>query len=178
MADSRDPFARHVERLRACRVCPNVFAPPVVGAVRGARIFLLGQAPGPRERVYMGAVIRCFPGKLAGGQGDRRPSAAEIEACGRHFDEELALLRPELVLAVGRMAIERLMPGDRLDALVGRAFPLTRQGHSFTCVPLPHPSGLNRWLQTEQGKALLGQGLALIARHPAWQATFGEGARG
>jgi uracil-DNA glycosylase len=43
-------FAAYVEALRACRRCPGVQPPPVVGAVEGARILLVGQAPGPRER--------------------------------------------------------------------------------------------------------------------------------
>jgi uracil-DNA glycosylase len=42
-------FARHVERLLACRACPNVFGEPVTGAVAGARVMLVGQAPGPHE---------------------------------------------------------------------------------------------------------------------------------
>ncbi len=200
-----DLFSRHMERLRACRLCESVQAPPVVGAVRGARVFLMGQAPGPRERedgrpfvwtagttlfrwfdsigveetlfrekVYMGAVIRCFPGKMVRGGGDRRPSRGEIEACDRFFAAELELLKPRLVLAVGKMAIERLMPGGRLDDLVGRSFEISRAGHGFTCIPLPHPSGLNRWIQTDSGKALLRQALELAASHPAWLETFGE----
>ena len=43
-------FGAYLEALRACRLCPEVQPPPVVGAVPGARILLLGQAPGPRER--------------------------------------------------------------------------------------------------------------------------------
>ena len=42
-------FARHVELLTACAACPNVFGRPVVGAVAGARVMLVGQAPGPHE---------------------------------------------------------------------------------------------------------------------------------
>lgn len=42
-------FAAHVETLTACRACPNVFGMPVVGAVAGAKIMLVGQAPGPHE---------------------------------------------------------------------------------------------------------------------------------
>lgn len=198
-------FKRHVAQLLACRVCPEVVGPPVVGAVPGARIFLMGQAPGPkeqqsgrpfvwtagttlfrwiasagvaeevfRERAYMGSVIRCFPGKMANGKGDRRPSGAEIAACRPHFEAELALLRPELVLAVGKMAIEALLPGGKLDHLVGRAFPVTLAGHDFTCLPLPHPSGLNRWIQTGKGKALIEKAMRIAAAHPAWRATFPE----
>jgi uracil-DNA glycosylase len=43
------PFARHLETLYACRACPNVFGSPVTGAVAGARVMLVGQAPGPHE---------------------------------------------------------------------------------------------------------------------------------
>lgn len=43
------PFARHLAEMQACRLCPNVLGEPVVGAVAGARVMLVGQAPGPRE---------------------------------------------------------------------------------------------------------------------------------
>ncbi len=42
-------FARHLETLNACRACPNVVGMPVTGAVEGARVMLVGQAPGPHE---------------------------------------------------------------------------------------------------------------------------------
>ena len=44
-----DPFARHLRRLLACRDCATVEGRPVTGAVPGAKIMLVGQAPGPRE---------------------------------------------------------------------------------------------------------------------------------
>jgi uracil-DNA glycosylase len=43
-------FDNHLETLFSCRACPNVFGTPVTGAVRGARVMLVGQAPGPHER--------------------------------------------------------------------------------------------------------------------------------
>lgn len=42
-------FTQHLELLYACRACPNVFGEPVTGAVPGARVMLVGQAPGPHE---------------------------------------------------------------------------------------------------------------------------------
>lgn len=42
-------FDEHLTLLRACRACPNVFGEPVTGAVAGARVMLVGQAPGPHE---------------------------------------------------------------------------------------------------------------------------------
>jgi len=44
-----DAFAEHLATLYACRVCPNVFGEPVTGAVAGAKVMLVGQAPGPHE---------------------------------------------------------------------------------------------------------------------------------
>src|SRR5438046_684668 len=55
-----------------------------------------------REQVYMAAVCRCFPGKAPGG-GDRVPSADEVERCSRHLTSELRLLRPRLVIPVGKL---------------------------------------------------------------------------
>ena len=42
-------FDEHLAALAACRLCPNVLGAPVIGAVAGARVMLVGQAPGPRE---------------------------------------------------------------------------------------------------------------------------------
>lgn len=44
-----DDFRRHLETLYACRACPNVIGQPVTGAVPGAKVMLVGQAPGPHE---------------------------------------------------------------------------------------------------------------------------------
>ena len=43
-------FDQHLAALFSCRACPNVFGRPVTGAVPGARVMLVGQAPGPHER--------------------------------------------------------------------------------------------------------------------------------
>src|SRR5262249_24120635 len=45
----RMTFDDHLQTLFACRACPNVFGQPVTGEVRGARVMLIGQAPGPHE---------------------------------------------------------------------------------------------------------------------------------
>ena len=127
-----------------------------------------------REKVYMGAVIRCFPGKLPDKQGDRKPSRLEMENCSIHHRTEMRLLRPSLVILVGKMAIETLIPHGRLDEVVGLAFAMEEEGHPYTAIPLPHPSGLSRWIQKPEGKALVAQALELIAAQPAWEDAFGR----
>ncbi|MEI6437292.1 MAG: uracil-DNA glycosylase family protein [Candidatus Omnitrophota bacterium] len=119
-----------------------------------------------RASIYMAAVCRCFPGKKATG-GDRVPSPDEIVNCARWLDRELEILRPELVIPVGKLAIGQFIPAGKLDELIGRSFRAERAGCSFDVIPLPHPSGASPWHRMEPGKTYLGKSLKLIAAHPA-----------
>ena len=120
-----------------------------------------------RSSIYMAAVCRCFPGKKESG-GDRVPSLLEIANCSHWLHREIEILRPSLVVAVGKLAIEQFLAGARLDSVVGKMFRLSYAGIRFDLVPLPHPSGASPWHRMEPGKTLLLQGLSLIREHPAF----------
>jgi uracil-DNA glycosylase len=122
-----------------------------------------------RRNVYMAAVCRCFPGKRPGG-GDRVPAPGEVANCSTWLDAELKLLEPALVIAAGKLAIREFLPGDKLDALVGKIHRARRAGVEFDVLPLPHPSGASTWIHVQPGKTLLPRALALLAGHPAWRA--------
>ena len=172
---------------------------PVIGNPVVSRVLLVGQAPGPREagigkpfawtagrmlfkwfagigldeeafrgRVYMAAVCRCFPGRNPGG-GDRVPAPDEIENCSQWLNDELAILKPKLVIAVGKLAIQRFVPLNKLDEVVGRLHRVKYAGLAFDLAPLPHPSGASTWQHVQPGKTLLPRALALIKAHPAWR---------
>ncbi|MBL9187564.1 MAG: uracil-DNA glycosylase family protein [Opitutaceae bacterium] len=119
-----------------------------------------------RDRIYFAAVCRCFPGKRPEG-GDRVPAPEEIEECSAWLEREFALLRPTLVLPVGKLAISQFLGERPLIETIGKNFPITYRGHAVECIPLPHPSGASPWHRMEPGKTLLGSALTLIARHPA-----------
>lgn len=195
-----NPLIELQSALGHCHNCPRMTGPPVHGEPVASPVLLLGQAPGTREveqaqpfcwtagktlfrwfggigldeqafrrGVYMSAVCRCFPGKRPGG-GDRVPDPAEIAACARWWQREIELVRPRLIIAVGRLAITQFMPVHRLDVLVGHSWRLTDgPGDGADLIPLPHPSGASTWFKTEPGLTLLPRALALIAAHPAWR---------
>lgn len=125
-----------------------------------------------RERVYIAAVIRCFPGKDAKSGGDRVPDAAEIANCGRHLDREFALLLPRLVIAVGTLASMQLVGISQLKDAVGRLHRARRAGRAFDVVVLPHPSGRSTWLNKKENAELLSESLRLIREHPTFRSTF------
>jgi uracil-DNA glycosylase len=121
-----------------------------------------------RARIYFAAVCRCFPGKAPGGS-DRVPNPAEIANCSSWLDREIDLLRPRLVIAVGKLAIAQFISLTKLEEVIGRSFRVRRAGRAFDLVPLPHPSGASPWHKIPPGRELLARALQLIASHPAIQ---------
>lgn len=128
-----------------------------------------------RQRIYMAAVARCFPGKANGG-GDRKPDSEEIVRCRTFLEREVAILQPELVLAVGQLAIVEVLGrevgGKKLDQLVGKIVETTWHGVTLDVVPLPHPSGASPWHKMEPGKTLLANALAAAKKHPAMKSVL------
>src|SRR5688500_11427259 len=106
-----------------------------------------------REQCYITSLTRCFPGKAANGKGDRRPSPAELALCRPFLSEELRLVQPLMVLAIGTMAIEHLLGRASLDSVVGTVVEV--EGRRI--LPLPHPSGVSRWLNDPAHQRLVEQ---------------------
>ena len=120
-----------------------------------------------RARIYMAAVARCFPGKATTG-GDRVPDENEVATCGRWLAAEIEILQPALVLPIGKLAIAQFVKFEKLTEVIGGQFRVTKFGHTFDVIPLPHPSGASTWHRMEPGKTLLTRALARIAAHEAW----------
>jgi DNA polymerase len=90
-----------------------------------------------REQVYIANVLKCRPPQ------NRDPVAAETMECLPYLDRQIALLRPKIMLVVGRIAAQNLL---RTDAKLGT---LRQQVHSFGASGVPlvvtyHPAYLLR----------------------------------
>jgi uracil-DNA glycosylase family 4 len=90
-----------------------------------------------REQVYIANVLKCRPPQ------NRDPGAAETVECLPYLDRQIALLRPKIMLVVGRIAAQNLL---RTDATLGS---LRQQVHSFGASGVPlvvtyHPAYLLR----------------------------------
>jgi uracil-DNA glycosylase len=118
-----------------------------------------------RSTIYFAAVCRCFPGKTPGG-GDRVPAPDEIRNCSSWMNDEFEILRPRLVIPVGKLAIAQFIAFDKLEEVIGRKFVINHDGISFDLIPLPHPSGASPWPKISPGLALTARALRKIARHP------------
>jgi uracil-DNA glycosylase len=116
----------------------------------------------------MSAVCRCFPGKNPKG-GDRVPDKTEIETCSQWINREIELLRPKLIIPVGKLAISQYLPVNRLVDVIGGTFRHHVQGIELDIIPLPHPSGASTWHRMSPGRELLAQSLQLLAQHQSWK---------
>jgi uracil-DNA glycosylase len=108
-----------------------------------------------RREVYIAAITRCYPGPSPAGRGDRVPSPEEQALCAPWLDAELDLIRPALIIPVGRLAIDRFLPREPLDRLVGRVHASVVRGRTISVIPLPHPSGASSWVNVPANRTLL-----------------------
>jgi uracil-DNA glycosylase len=125
-----------------------------------------------REHIFMSAVARCFPGKAKGG-GDRKPAPDEIDRCEGFVMREVEILKPQLVIPVGALAISRVL-GDfgKLTDVIGSSRKTNFHGALVDVIALPHPSGASTWHRVEPGKALLLKALQLLRDHAEMRALI------
>lgn len=189
---------QRIKACRLCQQHGHIpVAHPIVSGRASDRILVIGQAPGHRstakdipfsgpggrilqkwleqasfppdylhEHCYLSSLTRCDPGKNPRGNGDRKPSPQEIALCRPYLEAELRIVRPKVVLLVGTMAIEAYYRKGRLEDIIGTFEE--RDGMIF--LPLPHPSGVSRWLNDVDHQQLLQQALKLLAE---WRARYG-----
>ena len=175
---------------RRCRACAEAGYPieslPVLEGHEGQKAYILGQAPGVVEgeerrpwrgragqtlrrwlgldedkfyaTFYCASVTRCYPGRAPSGGGDRTPAAREQELCSFWRESELMLLRPQLIVPVGGLAIRRLLGVTSLDAAIGARFDYG----DAVAVPLPHPSGVSRWMNLPESQERLKRAVELV----------------
>ncbi len=94
-----------------------------------------------RDDVYIANVLRCRPDMPAGEPGNRKPTPAEMATCLPYLTEQIEIIGPKVLVALGATAVEGLLQiGEPMGKLRGR-------WHSYRETPLMitfHPSYLLR----------------------------------
>lgn len=117
-----------------------------------------------REIIYISAVTRCYPGPHPSGRGDRVPNRQEQSSCADWLEAELRIVRPKVLIPVGRLAIERFLPDISLSQLIGTKRTVEHVGGRSIVIPLPHPSGASSWIHQSGNKLLLDKAIGLIGQ--------------
>jgi uracil-DNA glycosylase len=178
---------RDLARCRACVEAGfPLESLPVRAPFARQRAYLYGQAPGiveGEERLpwrgragqtlrrwleldeaefyatfYCASVTRCYPGRAPSGRGDRTPTPREQDLCRFWRDRELELLRPQLIVTVGGLALRRLLGLAQLTECIGRCYTFD----GVPVIPLPHPSGASSWPNLPANRERLELALRLV----------------
>lgn len=88
---------------------------------------------------YFTNIVKCFPGRQKG-KGDREPPPYAVEACRHHLEEEIAVVQPELIVAVGDKAMRWFGIKGGINMNSGTTFD-TEYGRVLA---LLHPAGMFR----------------------------------
>jgi uracil-DNA glycosylase len=166
-ADAEEVWAGLAAAVRACTKCglhrgrtQTVFG---VGR-RDAQLLVIGEAPGaeedrqgepfvgragqllnamlhsiglPRSEVYIANILKCRP------PGNRDPQPDEAASCTPYLAQQIALVKPRAILAVGRIAAQWLLQSDApIGRLRGRVFQYGEAGTPL--VVTYHPAYLLR----------------------------------
>jgi uracil-DNA glycosylase family 4 len=87
---------------------------PFVGAAGNYLNELLEKIGFEREDVYITNVVKCRP------PGNRDPQPEEIEACRPYLDKQIDLIRPRLIVTLGRFSMQRYFPGASISRIHGQ----------------------------------------------------------
>jgi uracil-DNA glycosylase len=107
-----------------------------------------------RDQVYIANVIKCRP------PGNRNPEPDEIEQCEPFLFQQIAAVRPKVIVALGSFAAKTLLKTqDSISRLRGRVYDF----HGAKLIPTFHPSYLLRspqfkreaWEDLKKARALL-----------------------
>ncbi len=115
---------------------------PFVGRAGRLLEALLAHAGLRREDVYITNVIKSRAVTRTVPHRDRPPAPPEISACATWLRQQLAVIRPRIVVTLGRHAMDAFLPGARIGDVHGRPQrPLAGTGwEALVILPLYHPS--------------------------------------
>ncbi|UCC71039.1 MAG: uracil-DNA glycosylase [Gemmatimonadota bacterium] len=156
--------------IRDCVKCDELAeyrtqAVPGVGPAN-ARVFFIGEAPGRwedeqgepfvgdagayltellekiglnRSEVFISNILKCRP------PDNRNPKTQEMDACAPYLERQIELIGPALVVLLGRVALERFFPKEKITEAATKPRRKAIGGRQITFLPLLHPAfGIRR----------------------------------
>jgi uracil-DNA glycosylase family 4 len=103
---------------------------PFVGAAGNLLEELLASIDLTREEVYIANVVKCRP------PGNRDPNPEEIAACRPYLDRQIDIVRPRLIVTLGRFSMQRYFPGASISRIHGQP----KRVGNMIYYPMFHPA--------------------------------------
>ena len=92
----------------------------------------------PREQVWISNVLKCRP------PDNRDPLPEEIAAYALYLDQEIAIIKPKIIVTLGRFSMGKFLPGVKISQVHGQARWIDWRGMKILLVPMYHPAAALR----------------------------------
>ena len=89
----------------------------------------------PRDKVFIANILKCRP------PDNRDPKPAEAAACRDYLERQIALVKPKIILAVGKIAAQHMLGSDET---VGKMRGTVHQHGDIPLIVTYHPAYLLR----------------------------------
>ena len=103
---------------------------PFIGAAGKLLDKMLALISLKREDVYIANVVKCRP------PGNRDPVTEEVEACRPWLDQQIEIIKPKLIVLLGRHSMDRFLPNQKISIDHGK--PKRKSGQVY--FPIYHPA--------------------------------------
>ena len=103
---------------------------PFVGPSGQVLKELLASIDLSREQVYITNMVKCRP------PNNRDPYPGEVGACSKYLDDQISLIKPKVVVTLGRHSLAKFVPGET----IGKARGKPRHMDNFILYPIYHPA--------------------------------------
>lgn len=151
------------KKIKLCRKCP--LYKTAQNSVPGegnpkAKIMFIGEAPGrnedetgrpfigragklltellssinlKRENIFITSVIKHRPPK------NRQPHPSEIKACSQYLKVQISLIKPNIIVTLGRFGMEYFLPKEKISEVHGTMIKSEKE-NEFSIFPVYHPA--------------------------------------
>jgi uracil-DNA glycosylase family 4 len=103
---------------------------PFIGQAGAFLEHLLGLINLTRDQVYIANVIKCRPPE------NRDPLLSEIQSCQKWLDLQIEIVKPKMIITLGRYSLARYFPGESIGKTHGKA----RVQDGIIYYPMYHPA--------------------------------------
>ncbi|SRR5258708_389145 len=97
----------------------------------------------PRESVYISNIVKIRP------PDNRDPTPAEITAYRPYLDQEIEIIRPKLIVTLGRYSMAKFLPEVKISQVHGRLHRVKWHDTIHYILPMYHPAAALRNPQTK-----------------------------
>ena len=117
---------------------------PFVGNAGALLNYLLQTIELPRDKVFITNVIHYRP------PSNRDPLPEEIGAFRPYLDKVIEIVKPEIIVTLGRFSMAKFIPGVKISIVHGRARIVDWKGKNVIVIPMYHPAAALRNTEIKQ----------------------------